>query len=79
MAKTNMDVDFLDNDEAGNIQATPDNKADHDKHKRAEVAHKLAVVLMFDRKAHNIREERKNASTDTQKPLRRKGALNGNA
>jgi hypothetical protein len=72
MAKTNMDVDFIDES----------NQADQDKahtNRRAEIAHKLAVVMMFDRHGHKIREGQKNASTDTQKATRRKGALNGSA
>ncbi|MBG0579359.1 MULTISPECIES: hypothetical protein [Enterobacter cloacae complex] len=73
MAKTNKNVDFIDNDEQGNIVT---NKDQHHKNKRAELAHKLAVVLLFDQKAKHLENEKKKA-----KPIKRisakKGALEG--
>ena len=69
MAKTNMNVDFTDD-------LTEQDTDEAQKHKRAHVAHKLAVVLLFDQKAKHLEDEKKKA-----KPIKRisakKGALEG--
>ncbi|MCX8289119.1 hypothetical protein [Enterobacter pseudoroggenkampii] len=56
MANANFDVDFIDD-----VDSTEqENKADGmDKHKRAELAHKLAVVLLFDKKAKHHAKQKK--------------------
>lgn len=59
MAQSNMNVDFIDNDENGELVQDSKKGKEEDKHKRAKIAHQLAVVLMFDQKAQHHKEQRK--------------------
>ncbi|EJY3122538.1 hypothetical protein OGA32_000120 [Salmonella enterica] len=70
MAQSNMNVDFIDDDKL------EEHDAEEQKHKnkRAELAHKLAIVLLFDRHADKIKQAKQKAKKDS---IKRKGALNG--
>lgn len=68
MPKINNSVDFIDNDDHGNLIQTNDDKA---KHKRAGLAHKLAVVLLFDRHHQNL----KSTKTEGKSKAGKRGAL----
>ena len=65
MSQINKNVDFIDNDDHGNLIQSDDDKA---KHKRAEVAHKLAVVLLFDQKAQHHKKN-KQKPDNSAKPI----------
>lgn len=71
MPKINNSVDFIDNDDQGNLIQSDDDKA---KHKRAEVAHKLAVVLLFDQKAQHHKKNKQKPDSAKRISVKR-GAL----
>lgn len=71
MPKINNSVDFIDNDDRGNIIQSDDEQT---KHKRAGIAHKLAVVLLFDQKAQHHKKNKQKPDSAKRISVKR-GAL----